>query len=97
MDSEAEERAFRFKSALASNLRCHTAVGGGGTAGLEWPRPRGRRSRVHWFALALGHLKSIIVNNELDGAFFLECSKGDLKGSGIGPSQWKKTRNKMPQ
>ena len=50
-----------------------------------------------WDVIALGHLKSIIVYNGLDGAFFLECSKEDLEGSSIGPLQWKKITTKMPQ
>ena len=48
-------------------------------------------------AIALGHLRSIIINNGLDGAFFLHCAQEDLQAIGIGQVPWEKIRMYMPQ
>ena len=48
-------------------------------------------------AIALGHLKTIIQANGLDGAFFLECKQVDLEAISIGLIQWKKIMRYMPQ
>ena len=48
-------------------------------------------------AIALGHLKLITREKELDGAFFLQCTREDLQAIGIGQVQRKKIRMYMPQ
>ena len=48
-------------------------------------------------AIALGHLKLIIREKELDGAFFLQCTREDLQAIGIGRLKWKKIKMYMPQ
>ncbi len=48
-------------------------------------------------AIALGHLKLIIREKELDGAFFLQCTREDLQAIGSGRLTWKKIKMYMPQ
>ena len=48
-------------------------------------------------AIALGQLKLIIREKELDGAFFLQCTREDLQATGIGRLKWKKIKMYMPQ
>ena len=51
---------------------------------------------TYLFAIDLGHLSSIIRNNALDGAFFLQLEQEDMQGIGIARVQWKKMRMHMP-
>ena len=48
-------------------------------------------------AIALGNLKLIIREKDLDGAFFLQCTREDLQATGIGRLKWKKIKMYMPQ
>ena len=52
---------------------------------------------THLDAIALGHLKLIIREKELDGAFFIQCTQEFLQAIGIGRLQWKKIKRYMPQ
>ena len=48
-------------------------------------------------AIALGNLKLILREKELDGAFFLQCTREDLQAIGSGRLKWKKIKMYMPQ
>ena len=52
---------------------------------------------THLDAIALGHLKLIIREKELDGASFLQCTREDLQATGIGRLKWEKIKMYMPQ
>ena len=52
---------------------------------------------THLDAIALGHLKLVIREKELDGAFFLQCTREDLQAIGIGRLKWKNIKMYMPQ
>ena len=43
-------------------------------------------------AIAFGQLRLTIRENELDGAFFLQCTREDLQAIGIGRLTWKKIK-----
>ena len=52
---------------------------------------------THVDAIALGHLKLIIREKELGGAFFLQCTREDLQATGSGRLKWKKIKMYMTQ
>ena len=71
---------------------------------VSWAIPIGPASKwssndmvTHLDAIALGHLKLIIREKELDGAFFLQCTREDLQAIGIGRLKWKKIKMYVPQ